>query len=31
MNRNDDIMYEVLPGEQQQQQDNDDYENLTSN
>ena len=30
MNRNDDIMYEVLPGEQQQQE-NDDYENLASN
>ena len=30
MNRNDDIMYEVLPGEQQQRE-NDDYENLASN
>ena len=30
VNRNDDIMYEVLPGEQQQQE-NDDYENLASN
>ena len=30
MNRNHDIIYEVLSGEQQQQ-DNDNYENYASN